>query len=198
MAQRSFNPDELPGNSLNIGNEPPKVSPIVSGRTKSKGRSMSSEIRNIVNDLFRSVVIPGTRTMLYEFLNGGLQQTILGKNAPNLGRGLPTMNRAYHSIYGATRANIGGRTYLQRATPTLAVAHQDIYFNYEDEARLVLAAMVDRIANFGRVSLMDMRNLCGLETTPTQHRWGWTDLNGSDIVPTSEGWIITLPDMEYI
>lgn len=195
--QRKIDLSRLPSNDFNPRGEPAEIVPVAHGR--SKKTSFSSEIRKIINSLFQSVVIPSTKTMLYEFLNGGLHQIILGKPSQTVGRGLPGYN-AYHRMYApASRATVSrGGGYLQRGIVTSSVVDEDIFFDFEDEAMLVLAAMVERIATYGRVSLMDMRNLCRLPTTPTHHRYGWTDLSTAEVVATTEGWVITLPQMEYI
>lgn len=197
MAHRKINTDELPSNNRDGPNLSPSPKPIVSGRTKGKNRSLSHEVRKIVNDLFLTVVIPSTKNMVYEFLNGGLQQMILGQEPKTTRRGLPA-HQAYHSMYSnlAARAKPAG-SIIRAGTPKMDAAYQDVYFDYEQDARLVLAAMLDRLARFSRVSLGDMRHLAGLSTNPTHERYGWTDLSGSEIVLTSEGWIITLPDLSH-
>lgn len=197
MAQRKINPNELPSNDLDPGNRPPEVKKLVQAHAKPKKRSLSSEVRKIVNDLFVSIIIPSTKTMLYQFLDGGLQQMILGKSGPNVPRGMPGYN-PYHKMYEPVRANFGRAPYLQRAVPTSSDVNKDIYFDTEEEATMVFAAMLERISMYKRVSLMDMRNLCGLATTPTHHRYGWTDISMAEVVWTNEGWLITLPPLEYI
>lgn len=197
MAHRTIDPNKLPSNDMD-GGQRSGVKPVAaSAHTKQKNRSVASEIRHIVNDLFLSVVIPSTKTMLYEFLNGGLQQMILGKASPSSSRGLPGYN-PYHSMYSPHRSVSTRGGYLQRAVPTASPINEDIYFDYEDEALLVLAAMIERIATHGRVSVMDMYNLCRLPSTPIFQRYVWTDLSVAEVVATNEGWIITLPRPEYI
>ena len=196
MAHRKIRPGDLPSNSRDGSNDPPSLEAVVSGRTKDKERSLSHEVRHIINDLFLSVVIPSTKNMIYQFLVDGLGQMILGQNSSKNSRGLPT-HQSYHSMYSglATRIKPRMATLGQRAGPLQQdQAYEDIYFDYEQEARLVLAAMLDRLARFNRVSLGDMRHLAGLSTNTTHQRYGWADLSGSEIVLTSEGWIITLPE----
>jgi hypothetical protein len=197
MAKRRINPADLPSNNRETSNAPPSPKAVVSGRTRDK-RSLSHEVRVIINDLFTSVVVPSTKNMIYEFLSDGLRQMILGQTPPKNSRGLPG-HRAYHSIYGglANRSrpitSFGQRAGIPKQDPV----YQDIFFDYEDEARLVLASMLERIAQYGRVSLGDMRHLCGLSSGAAYQRFGWTDLSGTDIVLTSDGWIITLPELQY-
>ena len=198
MAHRKINPSELPSNNRDSSNVSPGPKAIVSGRTKDKGRSLSHEVRNIINDLFLSVVIPSTKNMIYQFLVDGLGQMILGQNSPKNSRGLP-IQQAYHSMYSGLASRAKPKTtFGQRAGQTRAdPVYEDIYFDYEQDARLVLAAMLDRLARFNRVSLGDMRHLAGLSTNSTQQKYAWTDLSGCEIVLTSEGWIITLPELNY-
>jgi len=197
MARRKINPDTLPSNNREQANLPPKPKVIAVGKTKGK-RSLSHEVRTIINDLFLSVVVPSTKSMIYEFLKDMLGQMILGPNAPKNARGLPG-HQAYHSIYNSVINRARPMTSLGRpqTIPQIDVAHQDVYFDHEQDARLVLAAMLDRLARYGRVSLGDMRHLSGLTTNATHQRYFWMDLSSCDIILTSDGWVITLPDLQY-
>lgn len=199
MAERKIDLSALPSNNSDGSDNAPPLRPVASGRIKPRQKSFSSELRKIINDLFQTIIVPSTKGMLYEFLNGGLQRTILGKSGPlDIDRGLPSYN-AYHRLYSptTTRATFSRRP-IQRGIPTMSVVHEDIFFDFEEEAELVLAKMLERLAMFGRVSVLDMRNLCGRKGDPVHHRWGWTDLRGVDIIGTTEGWVIALPDPTYI
>jgi hypothetical protein len=198
MAPRKINPSELPSNDREPRNTPPAPIAVVSGRTKDKGRSLSHEVRTIINDLFSNVVIPSTKSMIFEFLSDGLRQMILGKSNPGGARGLP-VHRAYHSMYNdlSGRAKPMGSLVQRAGIPQPDVIHQDIYFDYEQDARLVLASMLQRQAQYGRVSLGDMRHLARLPSDAVHNRYGWTDIGNPDIVLTSEGYIILLPELQY-
>lgn len=200
MAQQRIPPNQLPSNNRDSPNQPrPKPEAVASGRPKDKGRSLSHEVRNIVNDLITSVIIPSTKNMAYQFLMDGLGQLILGKENSSAARGLPGTHRAYHSMYGGltNRANPLTR-YTERAkNPRPDIIHQDIFFNTEEEALLALAAMLERLATYQKVTLGDFRYICRLKADTTHQRYYWTDLDGSEVIPTSEGWLITLPPLEY-
>jgi len=199
----NLDPDNLPSNNKD-GPNIINPAPVASGKIKSRKRSLSSEVRVIVNELFTNVIIPSTKGMLYEFLKDGIGQMIFGKTITNkYQRGLPseTYNTYnYNSQYSPNRPR-AMRPYYSSGeiafSPREDPLHTDIYYPSEVQARLVLAGMLDRLAQFNKVSLGDLRYLSNLEAGRVHQQYGWTNLTGTVVEPTPDGYILTLPDFQY-
>lgn len=206
MAKRTIDPNKLPGNSRDpVLKAAPKIQPVATGRTTKKGVSLSSTLRTVVNDLFFSVIVPQFWNTITDFGIRTLQEIIPGQNKRSFisGANRPITaytpyNTLYQGVGNAVKAIASPQTTTERAGSGIVdTGFHEIYFDSEDHARLVLAAMIERLAIYKRVSLGDMRHLANLPTNMSHQKYYWTDLTGSYIELTEHGFTIVLPDFLY-
>lgn len=203
--QPLIDPYNLPSNNKDTPNLP--LGPIASGVEKPRKRNFSYEVRGIVNDIFTNVIIPGSKGLLYEFLKDSWNritgQLIYGKDIQqnaHQARGLRGSGYySYDNMYSPRRPTRlegyrGGELALSPVTNPIVM---DIFYPNERKARLVLAGMLDYIDHYGKVSLGDYRFLSNLDSGKVHQQYGWTDLTGTEPVPTPDGWMLTLPDFQY-
>jgi hypothetical protein len=70
----------------------------------------------------------------------------------------------------------------------------DMLFATRVEAETVLIKMYDLLEGYEFVSVRDLHSLIGWSSSYIDEKWGWTNLNGSDIRRDRDGYTLTLPD----
>lgn len=71
--------------------------------------------------------------------------------------------------------------------------YEDIEFRTYEDAWNTLNSMKDAIATYGWISLNEYYERVGVSTPPTSTKFGWSDLSGVQIVPSPNGYTLTLP-----
>lgn len=71
--------------------------------------------------------------------------------------------------------------------------YEDIEFRTYEDALNTLNSMKDAIDAYGWISLNEYYERVGVSTPPTSTKFGWSDLSGVQIVPSPNGYTLTLP-----
>lgn len=204
---------EFPSNSKN--SQPPQpaekvveavvVNEVVS-RKKSLGRRLrevliGGDTKSVVAYVVADVLIPQAKDMLAEAVSSGFERLIYGDdrrsgrsrygNRSNVGSG-PTNYTSY-----SARGNnpIGRHTSEDRrmnATPK-SQHIDDIIFATRVEADRVVSQMYDILNGYESVSVSDLYSLINWTPAYTDQKWGWTDLHGTDVRRTHNGYVLVLP-----
>jgi len=194
MARRTLDPDSLPSNNLEPVEEK-NIAVVTTGgvKTRSSG-GFAGTIQNIGNTLFGNIVVPALQSLIEDFGGEAIHMLVRGGKSVSKGatRGKPT---AYHSQY-STRARRRGPTgrNVQRAQEV----YEDIYFDYREDAEVVLGRMMELIAEYRWATIGDLHSLTGMNSNYTHERYGWTDLQRTRVQHTTDGYLITFPEPEYI
>lgn len=107
------------------------------------------------------------------------------------------------SVFGSRNSNIRydtirvgnsseSRGIKSRSTNTV-YEYENVTFEIYDDAEEVLDRLYDCLERYEKVRVFDLYDLAGVATNATDRNYGWTDLRGTKIVSTKEGWIIDLP-----
>jgi hypothetical protein len=75
---------------------------------------------------------------------------------------------------------------------------KDFVLSKRSEAELVVAHVIDVLKRYEIVSLADLYDLMGLESSYTDTKWGWTRLNNVQIHEVTNGFTIEFPPLEEI
>ena len=195
MAQRKLDINRLPSNNL----EPVPLDPIVGGdsvSTRPRKGNFARTIRNMGNALFSEIVLPALKSMLLQFGNEGLHMMIEGKPSrtaqSNLGQPTP-----YYQNYQVRKVQSLRQGPPQRVQYVNDV-YEDLFFVHKQEAEWVLGKMMERAATYGRATMGDLYDLCGLSHDRTAETWGWTELAGTRVIYTTEGYLINFPNPIYL
>ena len=194
MARRTLNPDALPSNILEPIEEK-DIAVVTTGgvKTRSSG-GFAATIRNIGNTLFDSIVVPALQSLTEDFAGEAVRLLVRGGKSVSKGgaRGKPT---AYHRQYSKRSRRRGppGRN-VQRTQEV----YEDIYFDYREDAELVLGRMLELIAEYRCATIGDLHSLAGMDSNYTHERYGWTDLGRCRVQHTTDGYLINFPDPEYL
>lgn len=72
--------------------------------------------------------------------------------------------------------------------------YDDILIPTRGEAEAALDQMDDMIRRYKFVSVLDLYDICGLDSPPyTSDKYGWIDLRTARVVPVRDGYILKLP-----
>jgi hypothetical protein len=63
-----------------------------------------------------------------------------------------------------------------------------------EEAKKVLNDLQYSIEAYGKVSVLDYYDLVGVKTKPFYANYGWSDINGTQIIEVDNGYLIKLPN----
>lgn len=193
MAKRNLQLDKLPSNNLTTPN---KETPIVTGGVKRrKGGGLARDIRNIGNSLFGELILPALKSMALDFLNeAGSQVLFRGENAPRKGK-----PRAYDKLYRTRPKTTHGRKKPQtRYVEEIEEVFDNVFYEHREDANRVLGRMMERVAEYGFVTIGDLESLSGLATNYTHEDWGWDDLSGTRVRFNREGYVIDFPEPIYL
>lgn len=143
-----------------------------------KDTFISGSARSAAEYMFTDVVVPAVRDTLFDAIQGGIERLIYGESrSGGIRRGAPP------SYPDLGRVNYGN--YSKPPTPRSlsqqARARHDfgeIVIQNRHEAEDVLDLMLEELSRYGAVSVATLYELTGIQSTHTDHRWGWTALRG--------------------
>lgn len=193
MPVRKVNIDRLPSNDRE-NRRPPKFEPVTMAHHKQPG--LAEDIRNIGNSLFETLLMPTFKSMIVDFLTNSIQMIVFRSN-PMFGPVTPRPpHRSYNKMYGGRQTR---QPAVHRGSPyDRQQVYEDIFFDNREEAQLVLGRLMERVAEYGWATVGDLYSLSGLQTNYTQEQHGWSNLYGVRIIPTSDGYLIDLPEPQYL
>jgi hypothetical protein len=90
---------------------------------------------------------------------------------------------------------IGRQSHEDRRTTASVRTHDldDVLLATRVEAETVIDRMYDLLREYEVVTVADLRSLIGWSSSYTDQKWGWTDLQGTDIRRVRDGYILILP-----
>lgn len=191
---------DFPSNNKTVPNKPDK---IVTRGVRVGNEGVSNKMRDVGNSLFDTVILPAVKGLLYDTFMNGLSMLIFQESGTHRGPSQTSYNRMYRSRRSTNRRPTYREDRQQRRMmPNTRVSQveeviQDLYFDYRDDAQLVLGALHDSIQEYGRVTVGDYYALAGKTTNYTHQSWGWDDLSGVNIHSSPDGYVIGLPDPVY-
>jgi hypothetical protein len=197
---------EYPSNS-NASREPAKKEPIervtqseAFQRKKSVGKRFSEtflggDARSVGSYIFFDVFLSAARDMVVDMVTMGAERMFYGESRPRASRGFrPTGGFAGHTNYNRVAAGL-------RPDPREAMSHRarathdfgEIIIDTRVEAEAVVDKMFHQIEKYGQVTVADLYDLVGITSAYTDNKWGWIDLQGTDIRRTRDGYLLKLP-----
>jgi hypothetical protein len=148
------------------------------------------------------VVVPAIRDTIFDAIQGGLDRLIYGDHRPR--RGTPS---SYYSP-NPPRVNYQGMSSIPRPNPSSpsrmlsrrSRARHDfdeLIIPNRAEAEEVLDRLYDELSRYGSVSVAILYELTGIQSSHTDHKWGWTSLQGSRLKRIGDGsFLLDLPEPE--
>lgn len=172
-------------------------------RKKSLGKSFKNtffggDAKTALQYVVFAVLIPSAKEMLAEAGSQGIERLIFGESRartpasrPSGPLGVVSYNR--YSM-GKKPSEPVNRAISRRAR----VTHDfdEIVLTSRQEAEEVIDRLYDIVGQYGSVSVSDLYDMVGIESTHTDMKWGWEELRGAGVGRVRNGYLLDLPDPE--
>lgn len=170
-----------------------KVNKVVTGKVVTKqnnARKLSSifiadDVNNVKSHIFMEVLVPALKKAVSDMVRDGIDMLLYGE-AGNKKRSSNTAYVSYDKRYN-------GESNRRTSTVRAGYHFDDIGIESRVEAEEVLDCMNDAIDRYGVVSVADLYDLCGLNHSFTDNKYGWTSLRNAAIVRDRDGYTLKLP-----
>lgn len=203
MKRRSIDLNRMPSNREGDpkGPRPEDLTSMVprGQLRRSRKSKVASVVQTIGNELFKEVLLPGIRNMTWDFFTSGMERAIFGDEARYGGRtyGAP---RAYNKPYKARSRVITGNSrgravnrYINQEPED--PVFEDAFFTDRIWAERVLGKMIELVDTYGVATVGNFDSLVGRTSSISAELWGWDDLRGVRVVPSSAGYVIQFPEV---
>lgn len=187
----------------------PKVEKVVTAevitRKKPLGRRfkdifVSVDAKSVLTYVFGSVLIPAARDMIVDASTEGVKRMMYGDdNVRRRTSGNVTGSRfSYQTPVSRDSLNRHALPSSGRTSRVQRQPQDEVILSTRDDADLVLERMDDIVQTYEVVSMHDLNELLGRQSTHIDNRWGWTSLVGTQIRQIREGYLLDLPPVEPI
>lgn len=201
---------DFPANSAKarVKDEPKNIERVTSAeavrRKKGLGRQFKETFvggsgRIAFEYMVKEVIIPAIQDTLIDAFQGGVERLIRGESArprrgtPSGYSGMPHV--AYHRMGPPRQESARPRT-LSRQSRSRQV-FDDIMIPSRQEAEEVIDRLYDLLSRYGSASVAELYELTGIQSSHTDHKWGWRELRGAKASrQRTGGFLLDLPDPE--
>lgn len=144
------------------------------------------------------VVIPAIQDTMIDAFQGGVERLIRGEGRSRRGSAPPSYSNLGHVNYqGMSSSKPPTSRTLSREARTRH-DFRDIVIPSRQEAEEVLERMFDIFSRYGTVTVSDLYELTGIQSSHTDNKWGWSSLRGSRVesMRGGRGYLVALPNPE--
>lgn len=173
---------------------------------KVKDTLVEVDFRSTVAYVIADVLIPAAKETVFDALVKGGSYSIFGDRSVR-GRG-----RTYHSgsddsyvTYnrgvdrGSRSMGVGRRApEPQRGPRNRRYGIDNFIITDKQEADLIVESMLNAIEEYEYVTVGDLNEMLGIDVHPIDNKWGWTRIDGIEILQVREGYLIDLPEPEAL
>lgn len=148
--------------------------------------------------MVNNVIIPSIQDMIIEAGQAGIERLFRGDSARR-GAYRPGGPSPYGRVQynqPVQRTQPAAQQVLPRQTRARH-AFGEIVIASRQEAEEVLDRMFDLLSQYESVTVADLYELTGIQSSHTDHKWGWTELRGASVGRVrGGGYLLDLPDPE--
>lgn len=184
-----------------------KVQRIVEGEIVRRKRPMGKRLKEAIlggdsksvgEYVLLDVLIPAIRDMISDAATTSIERMVYGGDVrPSHRRPSQRGGNNGHTRYD--RVGSSNRREDPRELSRRARARHDfdeVIMSTRVEAEETLTQMFDLLEKFDAVTVADLYELSGISSNYMDHKWGWTDLRGSNVTRTRQGYLLDLPQPE--
>lgn len=159
-------------------------------RVKSKFAEafLGEDVSSVKDYIIFDVIIPAIKNTIVDGITNTVEM-IFGVS-PRKGKGRDRDYVSYASYYKSDRRDRRRNDYDDRDS---RYDYRDLAFTSRVDADEVLANLRDLVEDYGKASVADLYDLCGITGTFQDHKYGWYDLRGVRVVHVRDGYEIDLP-----
>lgn len=187
-----------------------KVERVTSAETVRRKRGLGrrfketfigGDARSATEYVVFSIVIPAVKDLFADAAVSGIEKLIYGENSkPRPGSSPWASNNAPHVAYNRMSPSSRSHPQQQRMISRRARARHsfdELIIPSRQEAEEVIDRMFDLLSRDGMVSVADLYELTGVQSSHTDMKWGWTSLRGAKAVRLRQGgFLLDLPEPE--
>lgn len=145
------------------------------------------------------VLIPSARDMVAEGAREMIEMAIYPE-----GRSRRRASKSTDNRYGRVDYHSKSSPFSRKEEPSRAMSHtararhdfDELIFANRVEATEVLDQLFSLVSQYEQATVADLYTLVGVTANFTDQSWGWTDLRGSNISRSRNGYLLDLPKPE--
>lgn len=182
-----------------------KVERVTKGRVIRKRKKTQSKMMESLSIVFSAILsdvaIPAAKDLISDAVSEGVDRLLFGES---VGRrsGRSTNQKSgyvsYNRYSSNSRQHSDPREKKVNKAPRSRHGFDDVILSSRQEADEVLDQLYTMLDQYESVTVADFYSLIGLETKYTDDDWGWTELKGSGVRKTREGFVIELPEPIFL
>lgn len=204
-----MDPSEFPPNSETSKKgvvEDKNITRVTSGEATRRRKSLrkqfsetfvAGDAKTAIRYVMFDVLLPTARDMIVEAASQGFEKLIFGDSrrrgsvSPQAG---PTGYVSYNRYAMGSRIGSAGRAMSRQAR----ARHNfdEIVLDQRTEAEEVIDRLFELVSRYDSATVADLYELVGLASTHTDHKWGWTNLQGAGVSRIRGGYLLDLPEPE--
>jgi len=167
---------------------------------------LGADAKQVAGYIMWDVFMPSVRNLIFDMLSKGGEKLIFGDSQYR--RRGPIVN--YSNRYQGVQYNrpFDPRDPRERSYQPMAISQprgrqnrheiNDVVIATKEEADLVVERLADILDKYEVVSLADLYDLLGLQTSHIDNKWGWTFLGNIQVRQIRQGYLLELPPLEEI
>jgi hypothetical protein len=199
------NDERFPGNSYsNISakkKDEKTVEKVATGRVIQKKKTlrekfsetfMSTDGHSVTEYVIFDVLIPSVKDAISEIVGGALNMMLFGDRKgrhTERRNGQSVVYTSYENYYNNRNRSDDRRDQGPRSRANV----EDIVFNTRLDAEEVLSNMIDRINEYGVVTVKALYEFADLKSNYTMDSYGWYNLNNATVDRVQGGYLLKLP-----
>lgn len=174
-----------------------KVEKVVRNEVKVKKKSgfskffsdfINGDMTSVKEYLIDEVLIPSVKSTLSDAISNGVDMLLYGESRGKRYSSNSGPKISYNSIYNKDPRNKVSYNNSKRDR----VSIDEIILETRAEAEEVIAQMHSIIDDYGMVSVADLYETVGLDTSYTDNKYGWYELGAASIIRVREGFLLKL------
>jgi hypothetical protein len=186
----------------------PKVEAIVTGTVrkrgvgaKIKGIFFGGEFKTAARYVAADVILPAFRNLFVDATTRGVERVVFGEAQQRRSRPVAYGSRINYT--GPWQSRPQDRALLPDQRPhsmprQVRKESNEVVVGSREDADNVMERMYDMLERYEVVSVADLYQLIGHPASHIDNKWGWTQLNNTEIRQVREGYLIDLPPAEEI
>jgi hypothetical protein len=211
--------EDLPANSHRLRREPDveektdkKVEKVVTGGVSRRKKPLGTRFvetifggdgKGVFQYILLDVLVPAAKDTIADVVSQGIERALFGESRSSSRRtGTRTPSSSGYVSYNRYSGSpLTGRRDEPREVSRRARGTHDfdeIILATRVEAEEVLGRMDDLLRKYETVSVGDLYELVGVDSSYTDEKWGWVDLANAGIRRVRSGYLLDLPKPESL
>lgn len=193
--------------------EPKKIETVVTGEVTRRKKPLTKrlaetfiggDLGSVTDYVVMQVLIPAAKDMVADAFSQGIDRVLFGDSRPSSrrpGRSIGGQNGyiSYNKMSGSRETVRSGLNEFQRRPERSSSRDFDeIILATRAEADEVVERLFDLVDQYQQATVADLLELVGVTSNHVDHKWGWTNMQGSGVSKVRGGYLLDLPKPEPI